>query len=86
MKEDVAHIAALLAETKRERFVRIGVRRMERVLTAIRLLGNLASPHYEFNKSDVEAIRKAIDAQLHKTFLKFEGKKDARKVHFHLRK
>lgn len=59
-------------ESRRDRFFRIGQPRMNRVLNSIRLLGNLASPNYDFNSDDIARMRTAIDEQLNKTFLLFE--------------
>lgn len=47
-------------ETKRDRFRRIGERRMNAVLSQIALLGNLSSPSYEVTREDVETMRATI--------------------------
>lgn len=47
-------------ETKRDRFRRIGERRMNEVLSKIALLGNLSSPSYDVTREDVDAMRETI--------------------------
>lgn len=49
-----------VVEDRRSRFERLGTRRMNRALTAIRLIGNLASPNYQTNYSDVRVIEDAL--------------------------
>lgn len=48
-------------ETRRDRFKRIGERRMVEVLGKIALLGNLSSSSYEVTEADCEAMRKTIE-------------------------
>lgn len=62
------------SETARDRFVRIGNRRMAQALTAIRLLGNMASPHYAWTPEDLERMHAALMDQIDKTFARFEAK------------
>lgn len=61
-------------ESKRERFLRIATPRVNRVLQAIQLLGNLSSPVYEWNDEDVNAIQKAIVDELGKSLSQFDRK------------
>ena len=55
-----------IIETKRDRFVRLAEKRMQRALGSIRVIRNLANTgNYEYSQEDVEAIitglRKAVD-------------------------
>lgn len=66
-------------ETRRARFERLATPRVNRALTSIRLLGNLASSNYEWDEADVFAIRAAIETALEQALSKFErGKKSER--------
>ena len=47
-------------EDRRSRFERLGERRMNRELLAIRLLGNLASSNYKSSEHDVRVIEDAL--------------------------
>jgi hypothetical protein len=70
-------------QDKRSRFERLCVARMNRALTSIRLLGNLASPNYRWNEVDVEAIQRALVVAVNDTLAKFEKRKKV-KPHFAL--
>lgn len=59
-------------ETKRDKFLRLGNPRVQRVLNSIRLVGNLASPNYQWNPGDIEKMRDVIMGQLTKTLARFE--------------
>lgn len=59
-------------ETKRQKFERIVTARMNRVLNSIRLLGNLASPNYEWDQQEIQLIRTAIADQLNLAMSRFE--------------
>jgi len=55
-----------IIETKRDRFVRLAEKRMQRALGSIRVIRNLANTaNYEYSQEDVDAIiaglRKAVD-------------------------
>lgn len=58
-------------ETARERFVRLGNKRGNKVLDSVRLLGQLATPSYEYTPADVEAIFTAIRTSLEAAEKKF---------------
>lgn len=47
-------------ETAREKFVRLGNKRGNKVLESVRMLGGLAAPTYEYTPADVDAIFAAI--------------------------
>ncbi len=70
------------AEDKREKFKRLGQRRMERVLHTLHLLGNLSSPNYGWTAGDVELIRLAILTKLGETLARFDRLKKHEKVVF----
>lgn len=59
-------------ESKREKFLRLGNPRVQRVLNSIRLVGNLASPNYQWTPDDINKMRTAIQGQLDKTLARFE--------------
>ena len=61
-----------IEETKRERFLRIGTARMNRVLDHIRLLGNLSNSNYEWTEQDIRTIQNAIVDELGKTTARFQ--------------
>jgi hypothetical protein len=69
-------------ETPRDKFVRLGVSRMNRALNTIRLIGNLASPAYEWTEQDVEDIRTSINAVVEETMRKFDKHHRGEKVEF----
>ena len=59
-------------ETKRERFIRLAESRTQKVLDALRILGNCANPHnYEYYKEDIDKIFKAINNTMERTREKF---------------
>lgn len=59
-------------ETKSDKFHRLGRARVQRTLTSIRLIGNLASPNYEWTDKDVAAIRLSVTSALDQVLKKFE--------------
>jgi uncharacterized protein YecE (DUF72 family) len=69
-------------ETRRQRFLRIGQARMARVLNSIRLLGNLASPNYEYSDQDVTRMRQTIEETTEQTLARFNKRKRGEKVEF----
>lgn len=62
-------------ESKHEKFVRLGVSRINRALTTMRLIGNLASPAYDWTEEDIAAMRISLSAGLEATLNKFQPKK-----------
>lgn len=58
-------------ESRRDKFLRLGKRRMLKALQAVRLLGNLSSSNYHYSPRDVELMRWTLIDQLDKTFAKF---------------
>ena len=53
-------------ETKRDRFIRIGNARMNRVIHSIHLLGNMGNSNYESTEEDVRAMQNSIIDELGK--------------------
>lgn len=63
-----------MAETKRERFVRIAEARVNKILDMMRLLGNCASPaSYEYTEDDIKKIFSALEKEMKNTKNKFLG-------------
>ena len=59
---------------------------MNRVLNGIRLLGNLASPAYDYSEQDIADIKDAITACLDEEMKKFEKHPRGEKVEFQFSK
>ncbi len=54
-----------MAETKRDKFVRLAENRTNKALEQIRLLGNLSNKStYEYSKQDVEKIFNALENEI----------------------
>ncbi|NLL64206.1 MAG: hypothetical protein GX239_00140 [Clostridiaceae bacterium] len=54
-----------MAETKREKFVRIAEARTNKIISMIQLLGNCSNrAAYDYTEKDVNAIINAIDKEL----------------------
>lgn len=47
-------------EDPRQKFLRLGQPRMVRALQAIKLIGNMSAPHYQWDRSDVSHIRQTL--------------------------
>lgn len=62
---------ALKNETKAAKFVRLGVPRMTKTLNAVRQVGNLAGPGYEYTPDQVEKMKVALLEAIEETFLRF---------------
>ena len=63
-----------MAESKRERFVRLAEARTNKILDMMKLLGNCSSKsNYEYTEEDVKKIFGAIERQLKNTRAKFNG-------------
>lgn len=65
----------LAEETRRDKFERLAVRRVNRAITSIRLLGNLSSGNYQWEIEDIRYIRTALNRAIEQTFQKFEARK-----------
>lgn len=63
-----------MAESKRERFVRIAEARTNKILDMMRLLGNCSSKaNYEYTKDDVNQIFTVLERELKNTKNRFLG-------------
>lgn len=62
-------------ESRRERFARIGTKRMQAVLHQIALLGNLCSPTYECDEHDLALMRDTIHHELEMALARFSPRK-----------
>ena len=59
------------AESRREKFLRLGKQRMEKALKAISLIGNLSGAGYEYTEADVDKINNALADSVEKVVAKF---------------
>lgn len=61
-------------EKQRESFRKLGLSRVDKVLTSLRVLGNLSNTsNYKYTADEVEKIFSAIKSQLDTTQKKFEA-------------
>lgn len=60
------------AETRHDKFRRLGVSRMNRVLTSLRLLSQLSSANYKYTAADSEIIEKTLTDAVTITLAKFK--------------
>ena len=64
----------IMAETKRDRFVRIVENRTNKILDMLRLLANCANKsNYEYDEDDIKQIFAAIDKEVKATKNAFLG-------------
>ncbi len=74
-----------MAETKRERFVRLAEARTNKILEMMRLLGNCSSKaSYEYTDRDIKQIFSALEKELKNTKNRFLGI-DAKEERFTLK-
>lgn len=62
-------------ETRHDRFMRIGTKRMNNAIRQIQLLGNLCSPNYECDAHDLALMRDAIIHELDMALARFTPRK-----------
>lgn len=62
-------------ETRHDRFIRIGTKRMNNAIRQIQLLGNLCSPNYECDADDLALMRDAVIRELDMAFARFTPRK-----------
>lgn len=62
-------------ETRHDRFVRIGDKRMSAVIRQIQLLGNLCSPNYECDANDLALMRATVIRELDMALARFTPRK-----------
>lgn len=61
--------------TKRERFEKVAVARVNRIIKDLKLLGNCSNKNnYEYSDKDVRKIFAAVDGEVKKMKAKFLGK------------
>lgn len=74
-----------MAETKRERFVRLAETRTNKILEMMRLLGNCSSKaNYDYTDDDIKQIFSALEKELKNTKNRFLGL-DAKEERFTLK-
>ena len=72
-----------MAETKREKFIRIGNRRVNDVLDGLRLLANLKGPNYDSTREMRDEMVDTIRNALNELESHFAGEKiDKQAFHF----
>jgi len=60
---------------RRERFLRVGERRINNALKAIKLVGNLSDKsNYDYDQSDISQIEKALKEELNNSLSRFSKK------------
>lgn len=69
-------------ESRREKFERIALARMNRALNSIRLLGNLASYNYDWTEADIARMKQSIAEVSNETFARFQRHKRGEKPTF----
>ncbi|MDE6727559.1 MAG: hypothetical protein K2J80_06420 [Oscillospiraceae bacterium] len=75
-----------MAESKRDRFIRIAEARTNKILDMLKLLGNCASKsNYDYLEEDVKKIFAVIERELKNTKNKFLGSDEQREGRFTLR-
>jgi len=70
-------------ETKNEKFKRLATKRVQNAIAKVELVGNLASPSYEYSAEEVEKILAAIQETLDKVKAAF-SKQGPTKKEFNL--
>lgn len=62
-------------ESRHERFIRLGSKRMNNVIRQIQLLGNLCSPNYDCDAHDLALMRDTIIRELEAAMARFAPRK-----------
>jgi len=71
---------------RRDRFIKVGERRVNNALKSITLIGNLANKsNYEYSPNEVKKIEKALKTELDNTMDKFHNSNGASKKGFSLK-
>jgi ABC-type Fe3+-hydroxamate transport system substrate-binding protein len=72
--ENIVDIESKTGRNKRKKFEDIAVRRVNRVIKEIRLIGNLSNrSSYEYSDEDVKKIVKALQREVDAVKARFEG-------------
>ncbi len=82
MSEDAEEMVP--GETKEQRFKRLADKRVNAALVKIRLIGNLASSHYEFTPEQVKKINDVLHAAVSDVDKLFQKRLDLKKNRFEL--
>lgn len=70
-------------ETNRERFIRIGEARTQKIIDMIELLGNCSNQYnYEYTQKDVEKMFSAIDTALKASKARFTTESTSKDTRF----
>lgn len=62
-------------ESRHDRFIRLGTKRMNNAIRQIQLLGNLCSPNYECDANDLALMRDAIHRELDAAIARFSPRR-----------
>lgn len=74
-----------MAETKREKFVRLAEARTNKILDMMKLLGNCSNTsNYEYTDEDVKKIFGAIEREMKNARAKFNGSETQKEDRFTL--
>ena len=66
-----------MSSIRRNRFLRVGERRINNALRSIKLVGNLGDrTNYDYNKADVQQIERALKDALSGAMARFKSKKN----------
>lgn len=74
-----------MPENRRQRFVRLVNKRVNRALKTIQLIGNLANKtHYEYGDDDVRKVVKALEDEVRATKQRFDNSTNGKGTRFHI--
>lgn len=68
---------ALPTESKADRFIRLGDKRVNATLKYLRLTANLAGPGYEYSKEQAASLIETLQGAMDNVKAAFEGKQQA---------
>lgn len=75
-----------MAETRRDRFLRLANQRVNRALKTLSLIGNLSvRSNYDYREDDVRVIFKALEDELKAVKARFDNVPSKRKDTFRLK-
>lgn len=75
--QDKTHAKELRAKLGALKFVRVGNKRIPRILKAVESLGNFSGSGYSMNEAQKKAVLSALDASVKKVEARFGGKTSA---------
>jgi hypothetical protein len=74
-----------MSESKKEKFARLAIKRVNRAINELRLVGNLANrSHYDYSDEDVRRICRALEEEMRAMRSRFESRSPARDTEFTL--